>query len=66
VSPPHLVGYANGYAQSIVSLMRFLGPIAGGALWSASVKDDPSGYPLGFVVCSAVCAAAIAHTFFIR
>lgn len=30
VTPPHLVGYANGIAQSIVSLARFFGPIIGG------------------------------------
>ena len=32
VSPPHVVGYANGIAQSIVSFSRFLGPIAGGTV----------------------------------
>jgi len=32
VSPPHVVGYANGIAQSIVSLSRFLGPILGGTV----------------------------------
>lgn len=30
VSPPHVVGYANGIAQSIVSLARFFGPVLGG------------------------------------
>ena len=30
VSPPHLLGYANGIAQSIVSFARFVGPILGG------------------------------------
>jgi hypothetical protein len=30
VSPPHVVGYANGIAQSIVSLARFCGPVLGG------------------------------------
>lgn len=30
VSPPHVVGIANGIAQSIVSLARFFGPIIGG------------------------------------
>jgi hypothetical protein len=30
VSPPPVVGFANGIAQSIVSLARFLGPIFGG------------------------------------
>ena len=32
VSPPHVVGYTNGIAQSIVSLSRFLGPIIGGTV----------------------------------
>ncbi|KAG8746896.1 hypothetical protein FRC10_003067 [Ceratobasidium sp. 414] len=30
VSPPHAIGLANGLAQSIVSLARFMGPILGG------------------------------------
>lgn len=32
VSPPHVVGYANGIAQSMVSFSRFLGPIVGGTV----------------------------------
>ncbi|OSC97802.1 major facilitator MFS-1 [Trametes coccinea BRFM310] len=66
MSPPHLVGFANGIAQSIVSLARFAGPIIGGTLWSKSVQDDPSGYPLGFLVCAAACGVAVLHSFFIR
>ncbi|KAG2059734.1 hypothetical protein BDR06DRAFT_905245 [Suillus hirtellus] len=66
MTPPHAVGFANGVAQSIVSLARCFGPVLGGYLWSAGIKDDPSGYPLGFVVCSVVCALAVAHSFFIR
>ncbi|KAI0074454.1 major facilitator superfamily MFS-1 [Panus rudis PR-1116 ss-1] len=66
MSPPHVVGYANGIAQSIVSLARFAGPIIGGLLWSTSVQDNPNGYPLGFLVCSGICALAVAHSFFIR
>lgn len=30
VTPPSAVGYANGIAQSIVSLARCLGPVIGG------------------------------------
>ena len=30
VSPPHVVGLANGLAQCIVSLARFVGPVLGG------------------------------------
>ena len=32
MTPPHLVGFANGVAQSIVSLARFAGPILGGTV----------------------------------
>ncbi|KAH8103084.1 major facilitator superfamily MFS-1 [Cristinia sonorae] len=66
MSPPHIVGYANGIAQSIVSLARFFGPIIGGLLWSVSVQDNPAGYPIGFLVCSGVCALAVATSFMIR
>ncbi|RPD75611.1 major facilitator superfamily MFS-1 [Lentinus tigrinus ALCF2SS1-7] len=66
MSPPHVVGFANGIAQSIVSLARFAGPIIGGTLWSSSVQDGPAGYPLGFIVCSVACGLAIIHSFFIR
>ncbi|KAG2154186.1 uncharacterized protein EDB93DRAFT_1133165 [Suillus bovinus] len=66
MTPPHAVGFANGVAQSIVSLARCFGPVLGGYLWAAGIRDDPSGYPLGFVACSLVCALAVAHSFFIR
>ncbi|KZT25803.1 major facilitator superfamily MFS-1 [Neolentinus lepideus HHB14362 ss-1] len=66
MSPPHVVGLANGIAQSIVSLARFIGPILGGVLWSTSVAKDPSGYPIGFLACAGICAFAVAHSFFIR
>lgn len=66
MSPPAAVGYANGIAQSIVSLARCVGPVIGGWLWSASVQDHPSGYYLGFVICAAVCALTVAQSFLIR
>jgi len=66
MSPPHLVGFANGIAQSIVSLARFMGPILGGTLWSMSVENGPAGYPIGFIACAGACALAVAHSFFIR
>ncbi|KAK4051245.1 hypothetical protein OIV83_003067 [Microbotryomycetes sp. JL201] len=56
MSPPHLVPLANGLAQSTVSLARFIGPVVGGIVWSASIKNGPSAnawpfnYALGFVV----------------
>lgn len=66
MTPPNAVGYANGIAQSIVSLARCVGPVIGGYLWSASVQDHPSGYYLGFVVCAGVCALSVLQSFFIR
>jgi len=66
MTPPSAVGYANGIAQSIVSLARCVGPVIGGYLWSISVKDNPSGYYFGFVVCAGVCALTVAQSFLIR
>lgn len=66
MSPPHVVGYANGIAQSIVSLSRFLGPLIGGTLWSASVDGHPNGYPLGFLICSVICALAVLQSLWIK
>lgn len=48
VSPPGVVSLANGLAQSLVSLGRFLGPILGGLLWSRSIAGNPEGYAHGF------------------
>lgn len=66
MTPPHLVGYANGIAQSIVSLARFFGPIIGGLLWSVSIEGNPNGYPWGFVACAGFCFISILHSYFIR
>ncbi|KAF9530140.1 hypothetical protein CPB83DRAFT_851026 [Crepidotus variabilis] len=66
MTPPQAVGYANGIAQSIVSLARCVGPVIGGYLWSASVQDGPSGYYLGFLVCAAVCGVTVIQSFLIR
>ncbi|KAH9478348.1 Major facilitator superfamily multidrug transporter mfsB [Psilocybe cubensis] len=66
VTPPNAIGYANGIAQSIVSLARCIGPVIGGWLWSLSVQDGPSGYYFGFLVCAAVCALTVAQSFLIR
>ncbi|KAJ3979897.1 hypothetical protein F5890DRAFT_817058 [Lentinula detonsa] len=60
------VGYANGLAQTIVSLARCVGPVLGGWLWSASVEGHPSGYPCGFFVCAVVCTIAVFMTAFIH
>jgi len=66
MSPPPIVGFANGVAQSIVSLARGFGPLLGGYVWSATVQGNPSGYYFGFVVVSTACTFAIFHSFFIR
>jgi MFS family permease len=66
MTPPPIIGLANGVAQSIVSLARGFGPLLGGYMWSASVQGDSSGYYIGFVVVGAACALAVVHSFFIR
>jgi len=66
MTPPPIIGLANGVAQSIVSLARGFGPLLGGYMWSAAVQGDASGYYVGFVVVGAACALAVAHSFFIR
>jgi hypothetical protein len=38
VTPPHAVGFANGVAQSIVSLARCFGPVLGGYVSASSVS----------------------------
>ena len=38
VTPPPIVGFANGVAQSIVSLARGLGPLLGGYVSSFSLS----------------------------
>lgn len=66
MTPPSAVGYANGVAQSIVSLARCLGPSLGGYVWAMSIQDDPNGYYLGFFACAVFCAFSVLQTFFIR
>lgn len=66
MTPPSAVGYANGVAQSIVSLARCVGPVIGGYLWSLSIRDGPSGYAFGFVVCAGFCAFSVMHSYLIR
>jgi len=66
MTPPSAVGYANGIAQSMASLARCIGPVVGGYLWAISVRDNPSGYYLGFVVCAGVCALSVLQSFLIR
>ncbi|KIY47375.1 hypothetical protein FISHEDRAFT_45431 [Fistulina hepatica ATCC 64428] len=66
MTPPFAISYANGIAQSIVSLARCFGPVLGGWLWSIGTQDNPEGYSLGFIVCAAVCVLALAQSFMIR
>ncbi|KAI0282767.1 hypothetical protein BGY98DRAFT_1088003 [Russula aff. rugulosa BPL654] len=66
MTPPPIIGLANGVAQSIVSLARGFGPLLGGYIWSVTVQGSPSNYYIGFVMVGAACSLAIAHSFFIR
>ncbi|CAE6441589.1 unnamed protein product [Rhizoctonia solani] len=60
---PQTVGLANGLAQSVVSLARFMGPILGGYLWSFSTHADPEGYGFGFWFCGVFCVLGLLHSF---
>ncbi|WWC91764.1 uncharacterized protein L201_006711 [Kwoniella dendrophila CBS 6074] len=66
MSPPHVVGLANGLAQSTVSASRFVGPIIGGAVWSASINGNPTGYAYGFYFCTFACFTQLCLSFLIR
>lgn len=66
LSPPQVNGLANGVAQSIVSLARFIGPILGGYIWSASIENGPNGYFWSFVIVTSICVIAMALSFTIR
>jgi hypothetical protein len=66
MSPPNVVGLANGLAQSTVSFARFFGPVIGGALWSSSINGNPEGYAHGFYICTMLCAVQVAASFLIR
>lgn len=66
MSPPHVVGLANGLAQSTVSLARFVGPVIGGTIWSASIAGNPAGYFKPFVMVTIGCAIQWSLSFVIR
>ncbi|KAG7094681.1 hypothetical protein E1B28_005501 [Marasmius oreades] len=66
MTPPHAIGFANGIAQSIVSLARCFGPVLGGWIWSVSIESNPNGYPVGFIICAGFCALCVLHSFTIR
>jgi len=66
MSPPHLVAFSNGLAQSLAALARVIGPLIGGWLWTETTKQNPEGFPLGFYTCGMLCTAAIFLSFFIQ
>ncbi|KAL1405116.1 hypothetical protein Q8F55_008739 [Vanrija albida] len=66
MTPPHLIGVANGLAQSVVSCARFIGPAIGGTLWGASIKDNPGGYPKGFYTVAVLAAVQLFGSLFIH
>lgn len=66
MSPPNVVGLANGLAQSTVSFARFFGPVIGGALWSSSINGNPQGYAHGFYICTMLCIVQVLASFLIR
>lgn len=35
-------------------------------LWAISIRDNPSGYYFGFVICAGVCALSLLQSFLIR
>ncbi|KAJ1309574.1 hypothetical protein OPQ81_006347 [Rhizoctonia solani] len=60
---PQTMGLANGLAQSVVSLARFIGPVLGGYIWSFSTHTDAEGYGFGFWFCGAFSVLALLHSF---
>ncbi|KAH7098281.1 major facilitator superfamily domain-containing protein [Auriculariales sp. MPI-PUGE-AT-0066] len=66
MTPPEAVGFANGLAQSITSLARFVGPVLGAKVWEASIRNGPSGYPVGLLMCSAACLLTLIASYRIQ
>ncbi|KLT39562.1 major facilitator superfamily MFS-1 [Cutaneotrichosporon oleaginosum] len=66
MTPPHLVGLANGLAQSTVSMARFFGPALGGAIWSSAIGGNPAGYPRAFYTVALISAVQCLGSFLIR
>ncbi|KAF9257535.1 hypothetical protein L218DRAFT_108930 [Marasmius fiardii PR-910] len=60
-TPPASISYANGVAQSIVSLARCFGPTLGGLLWSVGTDPNPGMYWTSFVACAGICVVAVVH-----
>lgn len=66
MSPPHVVGLANGLAQSTVSVARFFGPVIGGTLWSTAINGNPDGYAKPFYIVTAMAAVQLVTSWMIR
>jgi hypothetical protein len=66
MSPPHVVGLANGLAQSTVSFARFFGPVIGGTLWSTAINGNPGGYRQPFYVVTIMAAFQLVTSWLIR
>lgn len=49
LTPPPLVPLANGLAQSLISLARFIGPLLGGSIFSASIAGPTPQPATGFL-----------------
>jgi hypothetical protein len=66
MSPPHVVGLANGLAQSTVSFARFFGPVIGGTLWSTAINGNPGGYSQPFYIVTIMAGIQVLTSWFIR
>lgn len=66
MTPPHLVGLANGLAQSTVSMARFFGPALGGAIWSSAIGGNPDGYARAFYTVAMLATVQVLGSFLIR
>ncbi|VDC05150.1 unnamed protein product [Peniophora sp. CBMAI 1063] len=66
LSPPPVVGLANGIAQSIISLARCFGPLLGGYIWSTALEGNPSGYFIPFFSVGGMCVFALILSLAIR
>lgn len=66
MSPPHVVGLANGLSQSLVSAARFTAPICGGVLWKAFMTNNPEGAMKPYLIVTGMSVLQIALSFLIK
>ncbi|KZV63332.1 major facilitator superfamily MFS-1 [Peniophora sp. CONT] len=66
LSPPPIVGLANGVAQSIISFARIAGPLFGGYIWATALEGNPSGYFIPFFSVGGMCTFALVTSLAIR